>query len=93
MPLYDLTEPEIAKLMQAFADVIAQGLSDIAGEAEPMFALVIFDNPKIVRFVSSVERPGLADSLRELARKLDAEETMNKELENGGDYSIGDWAS
>lgn len=67
--LEDMTEPELAKTMRAFADAI-QWTADFIGVEKIHFALVVFNDPKVGQYIGNCCRQDIVAALRETADRL-----------------------
>jgi hypothetical protein len=75
--LEDMTEPELSKLLRAFADAVKSTGVRLLGE-KPQFVLLLFNDPKIAQYVASIEREGAIEALRETADRLERRESVER---------------
>ncbi len=68
--LVDMTEPEIRDLLNLMGALIVKAAE--ASEVEkPLFALLLFNDPKLGQYCSNAERKDIIKALRETADRLD----------------------
>ena len=73
--LEDMTEPELGELLAT----MARGIEFIAGHCgveKPLFALVLFNDPKIGQYVGNCRREDIVLALRETADRLERHEDV-----------------
>lgn len=77
MRLCDMNEPK----MKAMLNDVAAGITHkimANGVDKPLFALLIFDDPKIAQYVSNCERKCMIEALRETADRLERNEVITR---------------
>lgn len=66
-----LTEPEIKELTGAMS-VAVRHAAKFVGVEEPLFALLVFNDPIVVHYVSNCRREDVAKRLRKMADRLES---------------------
>lgn len=64
-----MNEQELRDLMNAMGRAI-EGTAARLGVEKPMFALVLFNDPKVGQYVGNCERASMIEALRETADRL-----------------------
>lgn len=78
-PLADCDEQELRELFNAVAQHITAMLPPGAGpNGRAMFALLVFDDPKLAQYVSSCERSCMIEAMRECAGRLEQREDVRR---------------
>lgn len=72
-PLRELTEPELRQFMDGLGDVVQCSLP-----AGTLFALLIFDHPRVVQYVGNANRADMIRAMREAASRLEAREDITR---------------
>ena len=73
--LQDMTEPELSQFMTLAAELV--GVAAKSCEVEPpMFALVVFNDPKVGQYIANCQRPDVIKALREVADRLQRKEDV-----------------
>jgi hypothetical protein len=73
--LEDMTEPELGALLTAMAREI-KAAAGRRGVEPPLFALVLFNDPRVGQYIGNCERPTMIRALRELADRLERREDV-----------------
>jgi hypothetical protein len=68
--LQDLTEPELRSLMNTLARKI-EATADECHVERPLFALILFNDPKIGQYIGNCQRADMVAALRETADRLE----------------------
>lgn len=66
MQLRDMTEPEMKKMMQDAANGVVQAIP-----TGTLFALIVFDEPRVGQYISNANRSDMIKALRETADRLE----------------------
>lgn len=75
--MQDMTEPELAAMCQAMSrsiDQIAAGW----GVHRPLFALLLFNDPRVAHYVCNCERSDVIQAMRECADRLERQEDVRR---------------
>lgn len=75
--LETMTEPEL----KTFCDHLAGGIEFMAkelGVEKPLFALVLFNDPKVGQYVGNCNRSDMILALRETADRLEANQIVER---------------
>jgi hypothetical protein len=75
--LEDLTEPQRRAILNILASRLDETLKDMGFEL-PLFAVVLFNDPKKCLYVANGSRPDLIRALRETADWLECEENVRR---------------
>lgn len=75
--LEDMTEPELANLMTTVARAIVNTAANL-GVEKPLFALVMFNDPKIAQYIGNCRREDIILSMRETADRLERKEDVTR---------------
>jgi hypothetical protein len=68
--LEHLTEPELSGLLKSMAKKI-EDVAQSRGLERPLFALVLFNDPKVGQYIGNCERADIIKALRETANRLE----------------------
>ena len=68
-----MTEPETKEMLQTIAKSVDK-VCEVLGIEEPLFALVVFNDPKLAHFVSNCDRKSMIEAMRETANRLERKE-------------------
>ena len=79
-----MTEPELHKLMRLCAKAV-EGAAKVSYVEQPLFALILFNDPKIGQYICNCERKEMIQALREMADRL--EKNMDIPRSSTGDYN------
>lgn len=74
-PLEEMTEPQLAQLMNDLAGVIHLILGDRIGE-RPRFTLLLWNDPALGQYISNCNRDDMIQALRETADRLERNEDV-----------------
>ncbi len=66
----DMTEPELRDLMTSLAQQIEM-IGRQRLDKKPLFALVVFNDPKVGQYICNCERETMIEALRETAERLE----------------------
>lgn len=75
--LEDMTEPELRHV----CNTIARGIEETAqqlGMERPLFALVLFNDPKVGQYVCNCERATMIEALKETVARLARREDVGR---------------
>ena len=75
--LEDMTEPELKELMAT----MARGIEFIASHCEvekPLFALLLFNDPKVAQYVGNCRREDMILAFREAADRLEQRQDVTR---------------
>lgn len=75
--LEDMTEPELSEVMTNLARRIRDGCA-IMGVERPLFALVLFNDPKVGQYISNCERSSMIEALREAADRIESRQDVRR---------------
>jgi hypothetical protein len=75
--LEDMTEPELRTLLHTLASQIVATATTL-GVEKPLFALVLFNDPKLGQYVSNGTREDVIKGLRECADRLEHHEDVER---------------
>lgn len=75
--LEDMAEPELKALCNTLARVI-EFTAENMGCEKPLFALVLFNDPKLGQYVSNCRREDVVKALRETADRLQRREDVTR---------------
>jgi hypothetical protein len=73
--LRDMTEPELAELMQALGNQITAVCAILEIE-KPSFALLLFNDPAIAQYLANCKRADVIKAMRECADRLERNEDL-----------------
>ena len=77
--LTNMTEPELGQYLDLLATATESVLPDGPGRnGKALFALLIFDDPKLVQYVSNCDRLDMIKVLRETADRLEKREDLSR---------------
>ena len=77
MKLEDMTEPELKTLMNACGKALmAEAVKH--GVGKPLFALLLFNDPKVAQYIGNCERKTMIEALREAADRLESREDVTR---------------
>lgn len=71
----DLTEPELAELMQLLANQV-KGTCVARKVEPPLFALLLFNDPKVAQYIANCEREDVIQAMRECADRLELKQDV-----------------
>ncbi len=78
--LKNLTDPETSALMQDIASGVEYTLKEFHKiEGNPLFCVLVFNDPEIAQYVSSCSREDMILALRETANILEQGEDISNE--------------
>lgn len=75
--LQDMTEPELRGLLDSIGKRIEQ-VATSRGVERPLFALVLFNDPKLGQYVCNCERVTMIAALRETADRLERNQDVRR---------------
>ena len=75
--LEDLEEAELAVLMETAARGLELIFSKL-GVEKPMFALIVFNDPKIGQYISNCRREEMTAALREVAERIEKRKDVTR---------------
>jgi hypothetical protein len=75
--LADLTEPELRKLCNLMGKEIEWAAAR-CGVEKPMFALLLFNDPKIAQYVCNCRREDVIEAMRECADRLEKKQDVER---------------
>ena len=75
--LEDMTEPELKRLMTTVAKAIEHTAANL-GVEKPLFALVMFNDPKVAQYIGNCRREEIILSMRETADRLERKEDVTR---------------
>jgi hypothetical protein len=73
-----MTEPELRYLMNSLAHRVEDGCL-AHGVEKPLFALLIFNDPKIGQYISNCRREDMIKALRETADRIERNEDVPRQ--------------
>lgn len=74
--LEDMTEPELALLMQNCAKAVDNVFRSSGFTTRPRFALVVFGDPAVAQYVASCRREDMIAAMRETAERLEKQQNL-----------------
>lgn len=75
--LEDMTEPELRELCSFCAEAIEQTAEFLKVE-KPLFALVLFNDPKVAQYIGNCERSAIIEAMRVTADRLEQREDVTR---------------
>jgi hypothetical protein len=75
--LKNMTEPELRDLLNAIAKKI-EAVASNHGVEKPLFALVLFNDPKVGQYICNCNRSDTIKALRETANRLELRQDVSR---------------
>jgi hypothetical protein len=75
--LEDMTEPEIRELMTTMGQQIT-ATAAVMGCEKPLFALILFNDPKVGQYIANCQRADVIKALRECADRLEHRQDVTR---------------
>ena len=75
--LEDMSEPEIRQMMTAIAQMV-ETIASVFLIDRPLFALLLFNDPKISQYVGNCQRDQIVTAFREAAARLANREDFSR---------------
>jgi len=75
--LEDMTEPELAEVMNTAARAVTESLEDL-GVAGPLFALLLFNDPRVANYISNCDRHGVILAMRNCADRMERNQDVRR---------------
>jgi len=76
--LEDMTEPELRDLMNTMGRAIECVAVDEFGVEKPLFALLLFNDPKVAQWMSNCQRGDVIAAMRETADRLERNQDVTR---------------
>ena len=77
LKLENMTEPELGIVMKAVAMCIETVFNQM-GIEKPMFAALVFNDPKVTQYICNCHRQDVIKAMRECADRLEGRETLER---------------
>lgn len=70
-PMDEMTEPELQAMMTNAGRAVEHALGAYIPGERPLFALLVWNDPRVAQYMSTAERDGVIQALREAADRLE----------------------
>lgn len=75
--LLDMTEPELRDFCNKMATGV-EAMAEALGVKKPLFALLLFDDPRLAQYVANCDRSTMVLALREAADRLEKRQDVTR---------------
>lgn len=75
--LRDMTEPELKTLMNKLGALVEK-VCDLHDVEKPMFAMLLFNDPKVTQYICNCDRGDVIKAMRETADRLERNDILER---------------